>query len=193
MPNLPPCAPGGKYQLMFWTVEADPAVPPEMSKKELAAVFRDTDAIDKCHVSREVSETGYHHHHVVVKFVKALRWQALAKQIQKRMHYKKPGGKLVSVRAFHPRRGSDEDYPKLLSYITDKKFKDANPDPDGPLEVKAPPCPWCGTCPCDKAILCKCSTCRGLSLMTQFYGDDRAVKGVGLFRCPMARPRFHSL
>lgn len=157
MPNLPACKPDGKYQLTFWTVEANPSEDAGVSKAKLARIFQESGDIDKCHVSREVSETGYHHHHVVCKFTAAKRVNALTKKIQEKMSFAKANGSKVSVRVFHPRQGSDEDYPKLMSYITEKKFKEADPDPDGPLEVKKPPCRHCGThC---ALVVCSCQSC----------------------------------
>lgn len=154
MPNLPACNLKNKYTLTFWTVEADPKEDPGISKIKLAKIISNNGNIDKCHVSREISETGYHHHHVCIKFNEKQRLPNFIRAIQKGMHYKKAGGKNISVRVFHPRQGSDEDYAKLLSYITAKKFKDANPDPDGPMEIKAPPCIFCGLHKCEKAVRC---------------------------------------
>jgi len=137
-----------QYHLTFWTVEADPKEDSGVSKSKLGRVFQQNGNIDKCHISREVSETGYHHFHVVVKFNAKQRLPKLVKSIQIGMAYKKSSGTKVSVRVFHPRLGSDEDYAKLMSYITEKKFKDSDPDPDGPLEVKPPPCRFCGLHKC---------------------------------------------
>lgn len=149
MPNLPACNLGDyKYQLTFWTVEADPKEEPSVSKAKLGRIFSDNGNIDKCFVSREVSETGYNHHHVVCKFNKPQRMKKLLLSVQQGMQYKKSGGGKISVRVFHPRKGSDEDYTKLMSYITEKKFKDADPDPEGALEVKPPPCMFCGLHTC---------------------------------------------
>ena len=156
MPNLPPCKNDNKYHLTFWTVEANPQEDSAVSKAKLARALSANGNIDKCHVSREISETGYHHH-VVCKFIQAQRIANLTKEIQAKMAYKKANGSKISVRVFHPRRGSDEDYPKLMSYIIEKKFKEADPDPDGPLEVKKPPCARCGT-HCVKCR-CKCLDC----------------------------------
>ena len=88
------------------------------------------------------------HHHVCIRFNTEQRLKKLIKAVQVGMQYEKSGGKKVSVRVFHPRQGSDEDYAKILSYITEKKFKDADPDPDGALEVKPPPCMFCGMHTC---------------------------------------------
>ena len=140
MPSLPACNLDNKYSLTFWTVEADPKEAPGASKQRLAKIFKDVSK--KCHVAREVSETGYHHHHVCVEFNKPQRIKALIKTVQEHMKFDKPGGTGISVRVFHPRRGSAEDYTNLLSYITDKRFKDSKPDPDGPLEVNTG-CPYC--------------------------------------------------
>jgi len=147
-PCLPACNLNYQYHLTFWTVEADPKADAGVTKAKLARIFQDCGNIDKCHVAREISETGYHHHHVVCRFANKQRLKKLISDVQKGMHYSKPGGKKISVRVFHPFKGSQEDYKKLMSYITEKKFKDANPDPDGALEVLPPPCRYCGLTKC---------------------------------------------
>ena len=154
MPNLPACNLKNKYHLTFWTVEADPKEDAGVSKNKLARAFQLFGNLDKCFVSKEVSDTGYHHHHVVCRFNKPQRLPNLIKHIQKAMHFKKTGDKKISARVFHPRNGSTEDFNDLMSYITDKKYKDSDPDPDGPLEVKLPPCRHCGLHVCEKAIRC---------------------------------------
>ena len=68
---------------------------------------------------------------------------SLAKTLQKTMHYPKKNNAKISVRAFHPRLGSDQDFKCMVSYITDKKYKDEDPDPNGPL-VLSDPCLYCG-------------------------------------------------
>lgn len=151
---LPACHSGGQWKNIFLTVEADPKAEPSVSKERLSQALRSLcpGEIDSAFVSREVSETGYHHHHAAIKFHKEKRTTALVKGLQKLMHFKKANGSKVSVRAFHTRGGSDEDYGSLVSYITEKKYKESDPDPDGPLQVQACKCRHCGLRVCDLKV-----------------------------------------
>lgn len=156
MPNLPACTAGGKYKIMFWTVEADPKASAKVFKEKLAQVFKEQGMLDKMHVAKEVSDTGYHHGHVVVRWTAERRFGAIAKKVQKAMKFKKENGSNISVRAFHPRRGdASQDYGGLVSYITEKKYKTAKPDPEGCLEFVSP----CSFCHKEECVWVYCREC----------------------------------
>jgi len=150
--SLPPCKKDNNYKLFFLTIEADPKAEGAIGKLTIARFIARLQHYDKCAVSKEVSETGYHHYHAVVRFTEPVKWLNWLKQIQVKMHYDKGRKKVgdrykdnkISVRAFHARRGSgDDDYDKLHDYIKTKRFKDSSPDPDGPLEAPVRMCMFC--------------------------------------------------
>lgn len=137
---LPECVPGGKYQLMFGTVEADPSVTPKAGKDMLSACLNGFNPSRKC-VAHEISETGYAHYHFVLWWPKPQRFTMMVKAVKKRMHYVKENGTGISVRVFHPRGGA-EAWPDMMSYVTEKKHKIS--EGDGELiVVDNRVCPLC--------------------------------------------------
>lgn len=129
--SLPACQPGRNYHLMFWTIEVDPLSPAAIEKQKVQKVFKEIRAPGQVYVAKEISETGYHHIHVVNYWEKVRKWEPIAKRLVKAMDYNKSNGKKVSVRAFHPRHGGTEDYGDLKSYLTDSKHKIKSIDENG--------------------------------------------------------------
>ncbi len=121
MGKLPACKPSNKYRMLFWTVEASPEMSKEAAKEEL---LRCATSFAPTHVmcGYEIGESGYRHLHLVTMWEQPQRWRAMQKMIQKRMWFKKENGAGISVRAFHPRPGT-EKRSDMKSYLTDKKYK----------------------------------------------------------------------
>ena len=181
MGKLPACVQGTNYTNLFLTVEANPLQDAKASKFQLGNILRSFKSIEKCHVSREISKQGYDHHHACINFKKASKWAAICKKIQKEMYFQKGVNetgkpKQISVRAFHTRSGSTENYNDLLSYITEKKYKDSDVDKDGALCVVDQD--WCTHCKgkCEKPKWCGCVKCKRC---------DKNHKG--LYRCGLRR------
>lgn len=122
--RLLPCPVGTdrKFALTFWTVERNPAISKGdmgLHKLSLARCFRKLNPGAKILVASEVSNTGYHHDHVVqlTPQRKAVTYRAV-NAIRKHNVFIKTNGTAVSVRAFHTKSGANENYADLCKYLT---------------------------------------------------------------------------
>lgn len=119
MPQLVAHSPGQNYSVHFITVERQPGV---VLKDRLISLVKDIFPVRKCVGVDEVSETGYHHSHVVLLTESPQRWVRAMQRIQAELGVWKKGSR-ISVRFHHPRRGNLADFDTVASYILQSKWK----------------------------------------------------------------------
>lgn len=128
------------YNTLFWTIERDPSLPSLTGHRQrIRDLFTDHygKSLRLC-VASEVSSTGYHHDHVVTYTPTRLKvGKKFIKIVQSAAAFKKANGARASVRVFHPRRGSTDDFSKISLYLTESKYK-SKPLDDGSITFDNP-------------------------------------------------------
>lgn len=128
------------YNTLFWTIERNPSL---KSLTGHRLMIRDlfTDHYAKgirLHVASEVSNTGYHHDHVVTYTSnRAKVSKKFIRRVQAAASFRKANGTLASVRVHHPRRGSTDDFTQITKYLTESKYK-PKPLDDGSISFEDP-------------------------------------------------------
>lgn len=132
------------YNTLFWTIERDPSLKSLTGHRHrIRDLF--TDHYGKALrvlVASEVSSTGYHHDHVVTYTPNRAKVpKKFIRKIQSSASFRKANGTLPSVRVFHPRRGSTDDFTQISKYLTESKYK-SKPLDDGSITFDNPYHVW---------------------------------------------------
>ncbi len=129
-----------QYNTLFWTIERDPSLKSLNGHRQaIRDIFTDHygKGIRLC-VASEISDTGYHHDHVVTYTPSRQKvGKKFIRKVQANASFKKLNGSKASVRVFHPRRGSTDDFTKITKYLTESNYKAKTLD-DGSITFDDP-------------------------------------------------------
>ena len=119
------CKINNPYTITFWTLERNPDVQDlKAHATHVANLYKSEHPGASIFVAPEVSQFGYKHDHVLMKTPKPARFtKRFMKDLEANLGWKKPNGTKMSIRAFHPRRGSPDDFESIKKYLTESKYK----------------------------------------------------------------------